>query len=161
LSGFVNEFRDVAEDIQYQYIGDEHLFSLVATRIHENLTLDAGFAAGTSANPKDDLTTVRFAASYYYHRKAGFVLSHFATTGSVDTELYAAGEAPGVISSATGSPDTSGWIAELNYLPWLNTKLSLQLTRYAKFNGASTNYDGFGRNASDNNTIYMLLWLVF
>jgi hypothetical protein len=32
---------------------------------------------------------------------------------------------------------------------------------YSKFNGASNNYDGFGRNASDNNTFYLLGWLMF
>jgi hypothetical protein len=32
---------------------------------------------------------------------------------------------------------------------------------YNKFNGAATNYDGFDRNASDNNTLYLLVWLVF
>ena len=161
LTGPVNQFRDVAEDIQYQYVGDEHLFSLTGTHIHENMTLNASFATEASTNPNNDLTTLRFTGSYYYRRKLGVALSHFATTGSVDAGLYAAGSAPGVVNSANGSPDTSGWIAELNYLPWLNTKLSLQFTRYDKFNGASTNYDGFDRNASDNNTMYMLLWLAF
>jgi hypothetical protein len=32
---------------------------------------------------------------------------------------------------------------------------------YQKFNGAETNYDGYGRNASDNNTLYLLIWLMF
>jgi hypothetical protein len=32
---------------------------------------------------------------------------------------------------------------------------------YTKFNGARNNYDGSGRNASDNNTLYLLAWLVF
>jgi hypothetical protein len=27
-----------------------------------------------------------------------------------------------------------------------------------KFDGASSNYDGNGRNASDNNTLYLLVW---
>jgi hypothetical protein len=40
-------------------------------------------------------------------------------------------------------------------------KLSLQYIAYQKFNGASTNYDGNGRNANDNNTLYMLGWLNF
>lgn len=161
LSGPVNQFQDVAEDIQYQFVGEDHLFSLIGTRIHENMTLDASYTAEVSANPKNDLTTLRLTGSYYYRRKLGFALSHFATSGSVDTGLYAAGGAPGVVTSGTGSPDTSGWIAELNYLPWLNTKLSLQFTSYNKFNGASSNYDGLGRNATDNNTTYLLLWLTF
>ena len=32
---------------------------------------------------------------------------------------------------------------------------------YNKFNGASDNYDGAGRNASDNNTLYLLSWINF
>ncbi len=161
LNGPVNRFRDVAEDFQYQFIGDENLFSLSGTRIHESMQLDASFAAGATANPNNDLTTVRFNANYYYRRKYGGTLSLFSTTGSVDSLLYSAGATPGVVTSANGSPNTKGWIAEFNYLPWLNTKLSAQYTGYTKFNGGSTNYDGFGRSASDNNTFYVLLWLVF
>lgn len=161
LNGLVNKFRDVAEDFQYQFIADDHLFSLSGTRIHEAMQLDASFAAGASANPNNDLTTVRFNANYYYRRKYGGTLSLFSTTGSVDSLLYAAGAAPGVVTSANGSPNTKGWIAEFNYLPWLNTKISAQYTGYTKFNGGGANYDGFGRSASDNNTAYVLLWLVF
>ena len=85
----------------------------------------------------------------------------FSTNGSVDTSLYGAGEAPGVVTSTNGSPNTSGWMAEFNYVPWLNTKLSLQYTAYNKFNGGTSNYDGFGRNASDNNTAYALVWIAY
>jgi hypothetical protein len=66
-----------------------------------------------------------------------------------------------VITSATTSPDTRGWIAEVNYLPWLNTKLSVQYTQYSKFNGSTTNYDGVGRAASDNSALYFLLWFAY
>jgi hypothetical protein len=161
LSGPVNQFRDFAEDFQYQFIGDEHLFSVAGTRIHESMRLDASFAAGAVSNPRDDLTTIRATGTYYFRRKYGASVSHFSTTGSIDPGLYPAGPAPGVITSANGSPDTKGWIAELNYLPWLNTKLSLQYTTYTQFNGGNSNYDGFGRNASANGTAYLLLWLNF
>jgi hypothetical protein len=66
-----------------------------------------------------------------------------------------------VVTSVNGSPQTNGWIAELNYLPWLNVKLSAQYTLYNKFNGGSTNYDGTGRNASGNNTLYFMLWFAY
>jgi hypothetical protein len=161
LSGPSNEFKDLAEDLQYQYIADRHLFSLAATRIHESMQLDASYAAGAVSNPKDDLTTTRVIATYYFRRKFGGSISHFSTTGSVDTGLYPAGPAPGVITSANGSPDTKGWIVEANYLPWLNTKISLQYTTYTQFNGGSSNYDGFGRDASANGSTYLLLWLAF
>ena len=68
---------------------------------------------------------------------------------------------PGVVTSANGSPDTRGFIGEVNYLPWLNVQLSLQYTHYMKFNGGTTNYDGLGRNASDNDTLYLLLWFAY
>jgi hypothetical protein len=57
-----------------------------------------------------------------------------------------------------GEPNTDGFIAEFDFVPWLNTKFSLQYVLYNKFNGAKTNYDGFGRKASDNNTLFLLTW---
>ena len=161
LSGPYDQFKDTAFDLQYQWINDPHLFTLTGTRIHESMRLDAFFASGTSANPTDDLTTTRLTATYYYKRKYGATLATFSTTGSADAGLYATGGAPGVVTSANNLPDTSGWIAELNYVPWLNTKFSLQMTQYSKFNGQGSNYDGFGRNASDNNTLYLLGWFAF
>ena len=51
-------------------------------------------------------------------------------------------------------------VGELDFLPWLNTRFTLQYVAYDKFDGAHTAYDGV-RNASDNNTLYLLAWLVF
>ena len=59
------------------------------------------------------------------------------------------------------SPDSRGAVAEFDWVPYQNTKLSLQYTLYDKFNGGSTNYDGMNRSASDNNTLYILGWLNF
>ena len=167
LQGPFNRFKDFAEDFQYQFIADQHLVSVEGTRIHETMSLDASLAAGTNA--KDDLTTTRLWATYYYRRKIGGTLGIFSTTGSADAGLYPASATAqdgitmitSVITSANGLPDTRGWIAEVNYLPWLNVKLSAQYTRYTKFNGAGSNYDGSGRNASDNNTWYLLLWFAY
>jgi hypothetical protein len=64
------------------------------------------------------------------------------------------------MGSANGSPNSNGWIAELNYLPIQNLKLAVRYTGYQQFNGASSNYDGFGRNARDNNSIFLLAWLL-
>jgi DNA invertase Pin-like site-specific DNA recombinase len=38
---------------------------------------------------------------------------------------------------------------------------AVQYTAYTRFNGGSTNYDGSGRNASGNNTVYLLARFVF
>jgi hypothetical protein len=168
LRGPLNRFNDVAEDVQYQFVGDEHQVTVGGTHIHESMTLDASFATGAAANPKNNLSTTRLWATYYYRRKLGGTLGYFSTTGSTDPGLYPAtpspvplGGNPGVVVSANGSPDTRGWIAEVNYLPWLNVKISAQYTFYDKFNGGSSNYDGFGRSASDNNALYLLLWFAY
>jgi hypothetical protein len=159
LTGPTDRFADVAQDLQYQYAGDSHLFSVTATRIHEKQTLDATYAAQVAAfnvdeatvvgNVNNDLTTLRAFATYYYQRRIGGTAGLFRTTGSTDAAL------------APNSPDTQGWIAEVNYLPWLNTKFSVQYTAYSKFGGLSDNIDGAGRKASDNNTLYLLAWLSY
>lgn len=159
LSGPTNEFRDWAVDTQYQYIGDEHLFSAIATYIHEKQTLDATYAAGGSSNPSNDLKTYRIGATYFYHRRYGGSLGYFSTSGSADDLLYAQG--PAVTGFANSKPDSNGWSAELDWVPYQNTKFALQYTAYNKFNGGGDNYDGLGRNASDNNTLYVLGWINF
>lgn len=52
-------------------------------------------------------------------------------------------------------------MAEVNYLPWPTVKLAVRYTWYREFNGSRDNYDGFGRNASDNNSLFLLAWLLF
>jgi hypothetical protein len=37
-------------------------------------------------------------------------------------------------------------------------RVGLQYTSYSKFNGAASNYDGFGRDAKDNNTLFFYVW---
>jgi hypothetical protein len=66
-----------------------------------------------------------------------------------------------VNGSNAGVPDSTGLRAQFDYLPWENTQLSLQYFAYNKFNGASNNYDGFGRSASDNNMLYLQFWFAF
>jgi len=66
-----------------------------------------------------------------------------------------------VAGSRSGRPNSTGLIGEVDFLPWWNTRFALQYVTYARFNGSHDDYDGFGRSASDNNTLYVLMWLVF
>ncbi|MBU6199820.1 MAG: cytochrome C [Xanthomonadaceae bacterium] len=158
LTGPTNRYRDWAADSQYEYIGDEHLFTATATYIRENQTLDASYATGASSNLRNNLKTLRLGASYFFRRTYGAALGYFSTAGSADALLYA----PALFSGYGNSrPDTKGWTAELDWVPYENTKLALQYTNYSRFNGAANNYDGSGRNASDNNTLYLLGWINF
>jgi hypothetical protein len=158
LAGVTDKFRDTAADVQYQFIGEDHLATALATYISERQTLDASVQDGFAANIHNNLKTLKLTGEYYYRRRIGGVVGYFSTTGSSDASLYA----PAAVSgSANNRPDTTGYILEVNYLPWLNTKLQAQYTGYQKFNGQKTNYDGSGRNASNNNTMYLLCWLNF
>src|SRR5438552_387639 len=158
-TGPTDRFLDTGIDAQYQYITDRHRFSAQLNWVREKQTLDATFGAGAASNPSDTLKTFRGKLTYYYDRQYGATLAYFRTWGNSDDALYNTGEP--VTGSANGSPNTSGYIVELDWLPRRDIRLALQYTGYRTFNGASTNYDGFGRNARDNDTLYLVGWLMF
>jgi len=158
LQGATDRYKDAAADVQYQFIGDNHLATVLATYIHESQALDASVVDQFSANASNNLKTLKLTGEYSFHRKIGGSLGYFSTTGTSDTILYAA--AP-VVGSANNSPNANGYIAEVNYLPWLNVRLQMQYVGYEKFNGLKVNYDGTGRSASDNDTLYLLVWLAY
>jgi hypothetical protein len=158
-TGTSDRFRDIGVDAQYQFVGERHRFSTQLNWIRERQTLDGTFAAGGSTNPTDTLRTFSAKATYYLDAKYGATLGYFHTTGSTDDGLYNTGQP--VTGSATGSPENSGYIFEFDWLPRRDIRLALQYTAYREFNGAGSNYDGFGRNAKDNDTLYFIAWLMF
>jgi hypothetical protein len=157
VTGLTDRRLDVALDAQYEHGTTGATFTAHATWIHERQALDATFDAGGS-NATNTLRTFRADGGFYTAKRMGATLAYFSTTGSQDPLLYAPGPLSG---SATGSPNSSGIITELNAMPWLNVRFAAQYVMYQKFNGAGNNYDGFGRNAADNNTLYLLTWLAF
>jgi hypothetical protein len=178
LSGATNNFTDIAEDFQFQFIGEKNTATLKGTFVRENQSLDATGPAGLgTTNASDWLTYLSTDFTYWYKRKYGFTEGYLSTKGSTDKLAYNGGcvlttctsggpytspnnplLASGVTNSANGNPATNAWVTELMYAPWLNLKIVLQYTHYTKFLGASSNYDGVGRNASDNDTTYLLAW---
>ena len=79
-----NKYKDAAGDVQYQFIGEDHLFTVLGTYIHENQTLDASSFDGFSANNSNNLNTIKLTAEYYYQRKIGGSVGYFNITGSTD-----------------------------------------------------------------------------
>ena len=76
-------------------------------------------------------STFKLKGTYYYERKYGGTLAYFSTTGSADAGLYG--------TDADGNartPNSNGYIVELDYLPIQNVRLMLQYTGYNKFDGA-------------------------
>ena len=165
-SAATDRFNDIGFDLTYQYLNEGgHALSADFTVIHEKQSLDATFAGGGSANPHNHLNTLGFDLTYAYLQTWVASVGLFDTRGSTDMALYAPNPGNG---SASGSPVTRGYILQLEYVPfgkidsfakpWLNLRVGLQYTGYQRFNGAGANYDGSGRSASDNNTLFGFFW---
>ena len=168
--GLSDEYKDRGIDAQYQYITDEHRFSFMYNFIHETSNLNATFAAGGAANSGNTLNLTNTKFSYYYKKWYGISMGYQRVGGTADTLFYNGGSptAAPVTGSLNGNPESAAKIFELDWLfAWDNAedrrrnRIILQYTAYDKFNGASNNYDGFGRKASDNNTIYLAWWSVY
>ena len=114
---------------------------------------------GASSSASNTLRSFKAKATYYYDKEYGATLAYFRTSGSPDDGLYNTGDP--VTGSVNGRPDSSAWLLELDWLPRRDIRIAAQYTGYQKFNGASNNYDGFGRNASDNDTLYLVAWFMF
>jgi hypothetical protein len=128
----------------------------------------SSLAQGNADNQNDQLHSLNAKATYSYEQTYYGTLAYSRIQGSGDAGLYpSSGNTP----SRLNSPNSDWWTAEVDYVPfnhggpsfwpWLNMKFGLQYIWYTKFNGASKNYDGNGRNASDNNTLYAFVWLAF
>jgi hypothetical protein len=147
-----DRFLDVGLDTQYQYIDDETQVTVTGRWTHENDNLTASFGAMNADNTSDNLNFASLVGSYYWHRKLGISLGFFDLLGSTDTTYF---------GSANGKPDSTYGNVEIDYVPWLNVKLGLQYNAFFKFNGATSNYDGAGRNASDNNMLFAYIWFAY
>ncbi len=158
VSGPTDDYLDFGLDLQYEYLFAKGQFTLHSSYIYEKQKLNASFSTGNSQALNDKINSFKTDASIYFRKGYKFTLGYFNYLGSSDNIIYT----PAAISgSRTGLPNSNGFIGQIDYLPWENTKISFIYTAYSKFNGAISNYDGFGRNASDNNSVYLQLWFLF
>lgn len=156
-AGATNRIRDVALDASWRHrFGAGAVLSTHATWIHE--TVDPGVVPPAPGSEDRTLNSYRLDATLFHRGWLGVTLAPFALTGTPAPVVYPAAPVDG---SRTGSPDSGGVIGQVSVTPWLNTKLTAQYTAYTRFNGADSDYDGAGRGAADNNTVYVVLWLLF
>ncbi len=154
-----DRYTDLGIDAQYQYVSNPHTFTTQARFIRERQSYGSSFAQGLTSNPSDTLNSMQVKATYYYQHQYGVTLSRFATRGSADAGLYPAGPVSG---SANGRPNSRGAILEFDYLPVQNARLMAQYTAYSQFNGGGGGYDGVtARRPSDNNSLFLNLWVAF
>jgi len=165
VTGFGTDHTvDIGFDTQYQYLADVNSVSLQADFISENQSLSASQLIGNTSNGRDHLQSFHIKTTYYYDQTYGGTVGYFQVKGNGDPLAYGG-------DSANYSPNSAGWIAEADYMPfshggpgfwpWLNIKLGLQYILYDEFNGGTTNFDGAGRNAHDNNTLFAFAWFAF
>ena len=187
----LGRFRNVGVDSQYQYILDPHTITVQAAYMRQKQEYSANTRAAASPyylsdgvtpvgqiNPSDTTNTLRLKFSYIYQAKYGGSVAFFNKTGTTNSLNQTSGfdsngqitskdpEETGISSTRvtgnlSGNPATRGWTLESFWIPVQYARVSAQYTAYNKFNGAADNYDGFGRNARDNNTLFLYLWVAY
>ena len=145
--GAVTHHQDKGIDAQYQYLLDPHSVTAHFRYLRENINDDTG----TNANP-DYLNSVFTKVTYVYTNQYGADLTYRSISGSSDVSLY---------TSANNSPNSKLWTPEIFWLPLQNLRLGLQYNIFTQYLGATKNYDGNKRNASDNNSAYLYAWVAF
>ena len=128
-------------------------------------------------SPSDKLNLIRAKASYVWNARYGGSIACFDLSGSANTLNQSSGYDPvtGTITSdpaasapslrvngnLSGNPATRGETFEAFWTPIQYLRVGLQYTVYQRYNGAAYDYDGFGRNARDNNSLFLYAWLAY
>ena len=157
-----NRFTDMGVEFGYRYEpSGPHRLMFHASFTHEQQDLsglaDRGYVGRSSAA----LQMARATVSYQYDRAWRFTLTGQQVMGQQDPVLYFPKPETG---SRTGRPDTRSLVAQAEWMPFIGAtprgaglwslRLGVQYTAYLQFNGAYSNYDGHGRDASVNNLAY-------
>jgi hypothetical protein len=185
----VHRFTDDLLDAQYQYLLDPHAITVQVVAARDRHVVPAGLAGQPSpfvdahgapvaaSAGVDHVNVLRAKASYVYQARYGGSIALFNLTGSTDSASQSSGYDPltGTITSSadagapstrvngnlSGNPATRGSTWEGFWMPIQNLRLGVLYTAYDKFNGARDNYDGFGRNARDNNSVFIYAWTAY
>lgn len=161
ITGLEDGYTDWAVDFQFDRTLPSlknDVLSLRGTYIRENSSLNATFSLDGASQIPHHLNTVQANAEYHFGNRYSAAFGWFNITGTPDPVLFAS--AP-VTGSANGDPRSSGYILNFSYWPVQNIDLAVQYTGYLRFNGTQNNYDGAGRDAGANNSIYLLARFVF
>ena len=185
----VHRYRDVSLDSQYQYLLDPHAWTAQFVYSRQTHDVPPGLAgqpvpfvdsrgnALPLTSSSDRTRLLRAKLSYVYQARYGGSASLFDLTGSSDTANQTSGHDPATLAitsdpaaaapstrvngNLAGNPATRGATFEGFWMPVQNLRVGLQYTAYVKFNGARDNYDGFGRNARDNNSLFLYAWTAY
>ena len=188
-SSTIHRTRDLSIDSQYQYLLDPHsitaqfVYMRSRHRFPDSLAdqpsafVDAQGGPLANTNTRDTANLVRAKLTYVYRAKYGGSVGFFNLTGSTNTANQTSGLSPDTLAvtsdaeaaapsqrvggNLSGNPATRGMTLEAFWAPIQYVRIGAQYTAYSRFNGAAQNYDGFGRNARDNNSLFLYLWAAY
>ncbi len=158
VTGLEDSYTDFGPDIDYERTIGKDVLSVRASYVRENADLVASTANLAASPGPHHLNASNANAEYHFGDRVSGALGWFLTDGTNDPLLYPQAAVSG---SANGGARSEGLISNLSYWPTQNIQLAAQYTNYTRFNGGNANYDGAGRAASDNNTLYLLARFVF
>jgi hypothetical protein len=138
----LGSFHNAGIDMQYQYLLDPHSVTVQVAHMHQEQNYSDNAGIGLS----DTINVSRAKVSYVYKAKYGGSLAAFNMSGTTNVQT---------------DPGTTGMTYEAFYIPLQNLRVGLQYTTYGKYQGATSNYDGNGRNASDNNSLFLYAWFAY
>lgn len=149
-----DKFTDLGFDTQFQYLSGLHFFTARASYTYEWQKLDGSVALDPSTNGKNFVSELNLSATYSYDATYTVTAGWFDNQGSSNLQTNTSGEVIdiGYLPWSRGGPA---------FWPWLNTRIGLSFTHFDKINSATTNYDGAGRNAKDDNTTFLYAWTAF
>ena len=186
----IHRYRDLSVDAQYQYLLDPHAVTaqwVYTSNLHRYPPSMSGQAVGFvdaagnalhDTNASDTNHLMRGKLTYVYQARYGGSLGLFNLTGSSNTAYLTAGLDPGsmtvnpdpaatapsvraVDGNRSGSLASRGLTLEAFWTPLQYLRIGAQYTAYSRIAGVSKNYDGFGRNASDNNSLFIYTWVAY
>jgi hypothetical protein len=158
-----DKYTDLGLDASYQWIGDgSNVITVQGLLLHEDQQLDATLAAASADRASHTLDQARMNVSYVYQQTYVLTGGFMRTWGTSDATYY---------GTRTGKPNSTAFMLEADWVPFgkdgswgaphANMKLGVQYTKFTEFDGAVSSYDGTGRNAADNDTIYAFAWFAF
>jgi hypothetical protein len=153
-------YTDIGLDSQYQYFGEHYSVTTRATFIQEFQDLGGSVALGSADHNSNQLHKINASGSFTWDKTYSGTFGIAQTWGSKDASFY---------GTPSGSPDSTSltvqgdWVplnkSPWSVYPWFNPKLTAQYTHYFQFDGSSSNVDGAGRSATDNDTLFLLATL--
>ncbi len=160
LGSGTDRVRSTGIDLLWQTARGPHETTVRAAFAHERWATGSGIAAGLAARASNRLESLEVSASYLHAKNRSATIGYFRRTGSSDPLFF---------GTRTGRPDRAGlrldafvinpFFAPPKWHPGMRTRLGATLTHYSAFDGARDDYDGSGRKARDNDTLFVyFLW---